>query len=73
MSITFPQAVAMESTNCGKILRQRLASALVKGGNELLDGLICNFLGYVFYIHFLCPFGELRVGSLNTGQGNEIC
>jgi hypothetical protein len=34
----------MESANGRKVLRQRFASALVERRNELLDGLICNFL-----------------------------
>jgi hypothetical protein len=34
----------MESANRHKILRQRLASALVERRDELLDGLICNCL-----------------------------
>jgi hypothetical protein len=60
----------VESANYCKVLRQRFASALVERRNELLNGLICNFLD-IFGIHFLCPFGELRVGSLNqTGEPN---
>src|SRR6185437_7195607 len=38
------ETVAVESTNRGKVLRQRSASALFERRNELLDGLICNFL-----------------------------
>jgi hypothetical protein len=34
----------MESANRCKVLRQRFASALVERRDELLDGLICNFL-----------------------------
>lgn len=34
----------MESSNRRKVLRQRLAAALVERRNKLLDSLICNFL-----------------------------
>jgi hypothetical protein len=34
----------VESANRRKVLRQRFAPALVERCNELLDGLICDFL-----------------------------
>jgi hypothetical protein len=34
----------VESANRRKVLRQRFAPALVERRDELLDGLICNFL-----------------------------
>ena len=38
------ETIAVESANRRKVLRQRFASALVERRDELLDGLICNFL-----------------------------
>jgi hypothetical protein len=38
------ETVAVESANRRKVLRQRLATALVERRDELFDGLICNFL-----------------------------
>jgi len=34
----------VESANRRKVLRQRLTAALVERRDELLDGLICDFL-----------------------------
>ena len=34
----------MESANRRKVLRQRFAAALVERRDELLDGLICDFV-----------------------------
>jgi hypothetical protein len=50
-----------------QISRQCFAVSSVQRFYELLDRLICNSLD-IFRIHFLCPFGVLKVGSFTQEQ-----